>query len=104
LHIDSEIKRHQRRIEELLNEKNEGKIYMYTKNPVFRFQCPRCQSNNTKRNGKTTQVNVKARHLCFHCNKFFVLSNNQMYKEILSDSKTSMEEKKILLDKYLITT
>jgi transposase-like protein len=103
MHIDTEIKRHAKRIKELVDAKKEGKKALYASiGFIFHFRCPRCSSFNTKRNGKTTQVSVKARHLCLNCNKFFVLTNQQIEKEIIESDSISNEEKKIFLDKYLL--
>lgn len=80
---------------------------------VFKFKCPNCHSLDTKRTGRTFQAEPKGRFLCNECQykriikkddrirPFFVLSNEEMSKQI-NDSKLSKEEKEKFLLKYLI--
>lgn len=80
---------------------------------VYRFQCPDCHSNHTKRTGLTTQREPKARFLCLNCqadwraNKsvdrmFFTLSNNDIESIIRNDSSLTKEKRDFFLDRYLI--
>ena len=75
---------------------------------VYRFQCPRCKGNNTKRSGITTQSERKSRLFCLDCQtqkdktSFFVLSNQQI-KDILNNDLTLTKQKRdFFLYKYLI--
>lgn len=81
---------------------------------VFKFRCPDCHGTDTKRNGTTTQLETKARFLCYNCQHqrieledksitpFFVLSNDEMKQQILSNKYISQEQKKQFLEKYII--
>lgn len=82
---------------------------------TFRFQCPRCNGFNTKRNGTTTQLETKARYLCYDCQlkrfkskdirimPFFVLGNSEMKQMIDSKKDITEEQRKLFYEKYLIT-
>lgn len=131
--IDREIKVTSERLKNLIEAKKKGNKFVPIRNyhvslfdePVYSFQCPRCKSFNTKRNGTTTQLNPKARFFCFDCGKkksenegkitdkrrknglkryrvYFVLSNDEMIDIIKKDSKLSSDEKKYFLEKYVI--
>jgi hypothetical protein len=81
---------------------------------TFRFQCPRCNGFNTKRNGTTTQLETKARYLCYDCQlkrfkskdirimPFFVMGNNEMKEAIDSKKEITEEQRKLFYEKYLI--
>ena len=80
---------------------------------MFRFPCPRCKGTNTKRTGKTNQLESKGRLLCFDCQlkrsvtknvkitPFFVLTNKQM-EDIINLSNNDAKTKKFFKNKYLI--
>lgn len=128
--VDKEIKVITTRLKELiaykkgitveeLNFKNKEKEKKKINNSRFRditfkFQCPDCQQYNTKRNGTTTQIETKARFLCYDCQyqrqitkdktitPFFVLSNDEMKEEIDSNKGINEEQRKMFYEKYLI--
>jgi hypothetical protein len=80
---------------------------------VYRFICPDCKSNQTKRTGLTTQREPKARFLCLNCQRkwrenknvdrmFFTLSNNDIANIINNDTSLTKEKRDFFLDRYLI--
>lgn len=128
--IDQEIKKYSQKLKELVAQKKgisveeleklqkikEKKLKICSfgfQRFYFHFKCPNCSSYRTKRVGKTTQVNVKARYICKDCRDkrikkkdnsvqcFFTLNNEDMKKQIM-ESKNSDEDKELFLEKYLI--
>jgi transposase-like protein len=80
---------------------------------VYRFKCPDCGSNHTKRTGLTTQREPKARFLCLNCQQkwrenknvdrmFFTLSNKDIENIINNDVSLSKEKRDFFLDRYII--
>src|SRR5687768_15190170 len=77
--IDRDIKTTTQKLKDLLAAKKGLKPYVSTTTKkiktgdkfhqyiVFKFRCPYCKSYNTKRSGTTTQLEIKARHLCLDC-------------------------------------
>lgn len=129
--LDKDIKELAQRLKELLAQKK-GVTIQLNKHPEYKpiplkkidnsrfqnismkFKCRRCKGKNTKRTGTTTQLEPKARFICFDCkyvrvvtkNKeitpFFTLSNEQMKEEIEANKKANKKQKKLFLEKYLI--
>ena len=120
--IDKEIKELTNRLKQALDRKKQGydsistdtENIRYNTDTVYRFQCPRCKSYNTKRSGLTTQIDIKFRLLCLDCRlqrgitkdksitPFFVLSNQEIKDIIENDLTLSKEKKNFFLYKYLI--
>jgi len=125
LGIDKDIKNMTKRLKELLAQKQGitlEQLEQRTKKPIqhikrkdmYHFQCPNCHSRNTKRNGITTQLNKKARYICFDCElrkrlhndvmtpHFFTMGNEEMQYQIERDKTLNDEQKRLFIEKYTI--